>query len=41
MILLQQLCNQLQLFLIDISTADDMLETLKSGLGLRRFKRRQ
>lgn len=38
---LQQLCNQLQLFLIDISTADDMLEKLKSGLGLRRFQRRQ
>lgn len=38
---LQQLCNQLQLFLIDISTADDMLETLKSGLGLRRFRKRQ
>ncbi len=38
---LQQLCNQLQLFLIGISTADDMLETLKSGLGLGRFRRRQ
>ncbi len=38
---LQQLSNQLQLFLIGISTADDMLETLKTGLGLRRFRRRQ
>ena len=33
---LRQLCRRLQLFLIDISTADDMLETLKTGLGLRR-----
>jgi len=38
---LEQLCNQLQLFLIDISTADDMLESLKSALGLRRIRKRQ
>jgi uncharacterized protein (DUF58 family) len=38
---LEQLCNQLQLFLIDVSTADDMLETLQSALGLRKHRRRQ
>ena len=38
---LEQLCNQLQLFLIDVSTADDMLESLKSALGLRRIRKRQ
>lgn len=38
---LQQLSNQLRLFLIDISTADDMLETLKSGFGLRRHSQRK
>ena len=37
---IEQLSNQLQLFLIDISTADDMLNALKSGLGLRRLKKR-
>jgi len=37
---IEQLCNQLQLFLIDISTADDMLDALKNGLGLRRIKKR-
>ncbi len=38
---LVKMCNQLQLFLIDISTEDDVLETLKNGLGLRRFKHRK
>ncbi|MCP4488558.1 MAG: DUF58 domain-containing protein [Gammaproteobacteria bacterium] len=38
--MIEQLCNQLQLFLIDISTADDMLESLQVGLGLRRLKKR-
>lgn len=38
---LEQLCNQLQLFLIDISTADDMLESLQSALGLRRIHKRR
>ena len=37
---IEQLCNQLRLFLIDISTADDMLNTLKNGLGLRHNGRR-
>ena len=37
---IEQLCNQLQLFLIDISTADNMLDALKNGLGLRRIKKR-
>jgi len=36
---IEQLCNQLRLFLIDISTADDMLDALKNGLGLRRLKK--
>ncbi|NNE63477.1 MAG: DUF58 domain-containing protein, partial [Gammaproteobacteria bacterium] len=38
---LVKMCNQLQLFLIDISTADDSLESLKNGLGLGRIKRRK
>ena len=38
---IERLCNQLQLFLIDISTADDMLETLKTALGLRRVRNRR
>ncbi len=32
---LERLCNELGLFLIDISTADDMLVELKHGLGLQ------
>ena len=32
---LQRLCNELGLFLMDISTADDMLNQLKTGLGLQ------
>ena len=37
---LVRMCNQLQLFLIDISTEDDVLESLRSGLGLRRHRQR-
>jgi len=32
---LRRLCNELDLFLMDISTADDMLSQLKIGLGLQ------
>ena len=32
---LERLCQELGLFLIDIATDDDMLATLKSGLGLQ------
>ncbi len=32
---LERLCNELGLFLIDISTADDMLVELRHGLGLQ------
>ena len=38
---LVKMANQLQLFLVDISTADDSLESLKNGLGLGRIKRRK
>ena len=30
-----------KLFLIDISTEDNVLETLRNGLGLRRMKQHQ
>ncbi len=33
---LVNLCNQLNLFLLDVSTTSDLLETLQSGLGLKR-----
>jgi uncharacterized protein (DUF58 family) len=33
---LVNLCNQLQIFLLDVSTTSDLLETLQSGLGLKR-----
>jgi uncharacterized protein (DUF58 family) len=33
---LVNLCNQLQLFLLDVSTTSDLLGTLQSGLGLKR-----
>ena len=33
---LVNLCNQLKLFLLDVSTTSDLLETLQSGLGLKR-----
>ena len=33
---LVSLCNQLQLFLLDVSTTSDLLETLQTGLGLKR-----
>lgn len=32
---LKRLCDELKLYLIDISTAEDMLNGLKAGLGLR------
>jgi len=32
---LEQMCQELGLFLIDIATDDDMLATLKSGLGMQ------
>jgi len=38
---LTQLSNQLQLFLMDVSTSDDMLESLQAALGLRRIRKRQ
>ncbi len=37
--MIEQLCNQLQLFLIDISTANDVLESLQVGLGLQRLRK--
>ena len=33
---LVNLCNQLQLFLLDVSTTSNLLTTLQSGLGLKR-----
>ena len=33
---LVNLCNQLQLFLLDVSTTSDLLDTLQLGLGLKR-----
>ncbi|MCP3686908.1 MAG: DUF58 domain-containing protein [Gammaproteobacteria bacterium] len=36
---IERLCNQLQLFLIDISTANDVLDSLQAGLGLQRLKK--
>jgi len=33
---LVNLCDQLQLFLLDVSTTSDLLDTLQSGLGLKR-----
>jgi len=33
---LVNLCNQLKLFLLDVSTTSDLLTTLQSGLGLKR-----
>jgi len=33
---LVNLCNQLQLFMLDVSTTADLLDTLRSGLGLKR-----
>ena len=33
---LVNLCNQLHIFLFDVSTTSDLLVTLQSGLGLKR-----
>jgi uncharacterized protein (DUF58 family) len=33
---LVSLCNQLHMFLLDVSTTSDLLDTLQSGLGLKR-----
>lgn len=35
---LQRLCDELKLYLIDMSTAEDMLGALKTGLGLQQRK---